>query len=700
MPRIRFSRLDKPETSLEFEQTTFTIGRSEDCEFHLDDAYASRLQAKVSLTEAGFQMNNLGRNPIEVNGLSAERQVLKDGDRVRFGEAEYEISLPGGPVESEVANLAASKGLPKPLVDSVLPKLVVCGGPRDGQTFALKDKRQIVGRAADCDIHLIDQRISRTHLAVESRDDGYFAVLLSQTNTMEVNGEPVSESRLSHGDRIRIDPFTLRFESQRPQDTGVTDASPSRASVPESPADATRIAEHVTERRLGPRLVEEQTSGLPKVYTLVSPRVTIGRSEECTIQVDGDTVSRFHTEVLRRDDGLVVINLSKTNPILVNESRVREARLYHGDSLQVGEHLFTFISERAEDERPVEQKLVVKHKSLPRSIVLVVVLSMISMSGFLIHEFLVHPWQLDNRIEDARLILAKGDHDQAMKVLNRILDQNPPRIQENRTKELMADSVLARAQAFHGEGRLAATKSLLISYLKPHGASVAAEPLWKLLDEVRYALGQRLKADGDPKGAMSEYLSIRSDSPLYGQAQKAVSELWMDTQQVKVAPERDGRAVADLLRQADRYFRRKQYLTPADANAYAIYRTVLSLDPGNTIAITRISEMKSFYRDKAEGFCRANKPGRAKIYFQRYLLIDPNDRHVQMLAAKCDQHTRSSRAKTKTGTGQHLDQTDKTALRQERVKQLLEDSGVESNWMMDFLFEGKEESAVDAETPR
>jgi Tfp pilus assembly protein PilF len=115
--------------------------------------------------------------------------------------------------------------------------------------------------------------------------------------------------------------------------------------------------------------------------------------------------------------------------------------------------------------------------------------------------------------------------------------------------------------------------------------------------------------------------------------------------------------------------------------------------------MTRISEMKSFYRDKAERFCQAGSAGKAKVYFQRYLLIDPNDRHVQARAAKCDELMRKSRATAKPGTEKDQDDTDKTAVRQERVKQLLEDSGVESNWMMDFLFEGKDESAEDAETP-
>lgn len=660
----------------------------------VDDVQVSRLQARVSLTGEGYLIESLGRNPVKINDSAAQSQVLKDGDRVCFGEAVYEISLVGDDNETIFLPEATAEDPDKTLFCSSWPRLVVYEGAGNGQSLELNGERAVIGRAADTALRLDDQRVSREHLAVERRSDGFYVVLLSRTNTLEVNGAEVREARLYDGDHLRINPFALRFESTRAQDRRSDDATPAVFSPEGSPPDATRFVPRIVEQRLGPRLVLEQSDGSPRVFSLDAPRVTIGRGDHCAVQLDGDTISRVHAVVARREGGYFAIALSGTNPILVNGARVEEARLFRGDSLQVGDYLFTFVSERTEDEHPAEKQVVVKRKGPPRIVVLVAGLLMLVMAIFLGYEYLVRPWQLEKRIDEARLMLSSHRDDDATGILTRVLDANPPAGLAIEARALMAGSVLDRAREFRLDSRLAEAESLLVNYLKSHGAGVEAEPLWGLLDEVRFARGQRYESQGESRKAIRMYLAIPGDSALYGQAQQALSELWVSVQQVKTDPAADSRAMTDLLHQADVYFTRKQYLTPANANAYSIYRTVLTLDPGNTIALTRIGEMRDFYRNQGERLCRAGDSVKAGVYFQRYLLIDPDDRAVRERAAACAGSEEGPVTERPAG-----EISEQSRARQDKVRQLLDESGVESGWIMEFLFEEKEEGSAESETP-
>lgn len=64
--------------------------------------------------------------------------------------------------------------------------------------------------------------------------------------------------------------------------------------------------------------------------------VTIGRLEECEIQINDSNASRRHAE-LRRDGGMVVItDLSSTNGTRVNNANISKHRLQNGDVITIG----------------------------------------------------------------------------------------------------------------------------------------------------------------------------------------------------------------------------------------------------------------------------------------------------------------------------------------------------------------------------
>jgi transcriptional regulator with GAF, ATPase, and Fis domain len=89
-------------------------------------------------------------------------------------------------------------------------KLVVLAGPRCGETISV-DASATIGRDATSQLCIPDHLISRRHCAVELAEGECTLRDLGSSNGTYVNGMPVRERRLTHGDRIRAGDSVLLF---------------------------------------------------------------------------------------------------------------------------------------------------------------------------------------------------------------------------------------------------------------------------------------------------------------------------------------------------------------------------------------------------------------------------------------------------------------------------------------------------------
>ncbi|HUY06245.1 MAG TPA: DUF3662 and FHA domain-containing protein [Acidimicrobiales bacterium] len=64
--------------------------------------------------------------------------------------------------------------------------------------------------------------------------------------------------------------------------------------------------------------------------------VTIGRLEECEIQINDTNASRRHAELRRESGSIVLIDLSSTNGTRVNNVIISQHRLVNGDVISIG----------------------------------------------------------------------------------------------------------------------------------------------------------------------------------------------------------------------------------------------------------------------------------------------------------------------------------------------------------------------------
>jgi len=83
---------------------------------------------------------------------------------------------------------------------------------------------------------------------------------------------------------------------------------------------------------------------LGKRFTLDRAALLIGRTNECDIMVELDSVSRRHARIQREGHNIVVHDLGSTNGTYVNQIQVKTRVLSDGDQIKIGNAIFKFLS--------------------------------------------------------------------------------------------------------------------------------------------------------------------------------------------------------------------------------------------------------------------------------------------------------------------------------------------------------------------
>ena len=85
---------------------------------------------------------------------------------------------------------------------------------------------------------------------------------------------------------------------------------------------------------------------LGRRYLLDKDATTIGRGRDNDIVLPSDCVSRRHTRLEVRADGVFVVDLASTNGTFVNDEPwpVRERELQRGDQLKIGDTIFKYLA--------------------------------------------------------------------------------------------------------------------------------------------------------------------------------------------------------------------------------------------------------------------------------------------------------------------------------------------------------------------
>lgn len=108
-------------------------------------------------------------------------------------------------------------GLPiiSDMLREMTPRLIAISGALTGTTFALVQDETAIGRDISNSVSLNDPSVSRRHCLIRKNGvtDGFHVIDLESYNGTFVNGVPVAEKALTHGDQIGIGDIRFLFLS-------------------------------------------------------------------------------------------------------------------------------------------------------------------------------------------------------------------------------------------------------------------------------------------------------------------------------------------------------------------------------------------------------------------------------------------------------------------------------------------------------
>jgi len=244
--------------------------------------------------------------------------------------------------EADPATLPAAVGEAPPLPDGL--RLTVVSGPDRGRTLALAAGKHLVGKAEDCDLVLVDPRVSRRHLelTVSSRDIRVRD--LGSSNGTFFGGVRVQELTAGVGTGLVIGDCELLVTSERPL-----------AQIPPSPAE-----------RFGALL--GASDNIRRVFTLLE-RVA---PSDAAVLLCGETgtgkelvAEGLHERSSRRERPFVVCDLAGTPKALIESELFGHVRGAFTGADRDREGAFTradggtiFLDEIGELDREVQPRLL------------------------------------------------------------------------------------------------------------------------------------------------------------------------------------------------------------------------------------------------------------------------------------------------------------------------------------------------------
>ena len=245
-----------------------------------------------------------GRGPV----VSADEPTVPrdepDG-RPEPGSGGIVTPAPAAPVEQ----IGSPSSIRRPM-----PALGEAPPPADvlhaGRRVPIMPQGLSIGRSEDCDIVISSPSASPKHSYIGTSQGRYYVADLETVNGTHLNGERLRGSSrwLNAGDTVTVGGETLRFLTGQATQLG-------GAQMPV----------------LGAQLVRFD-----------GERLRIGRDSTNDMALDDPNVSRFHAEVVAREDGLELRDLGSRNGTRVNGSPVTRARLETGSEVGIGPFRLVF----------------------------------------------------------------------------------------------------------------------------------------------------------------------------------------------------------------------------------------------------------------------------------------------------------------------------------------------------------------------
>ena len=226
------------------------------------------------------------------------------------------------------------------LTDSDNPSAIPAGLPRPARRIQINKDVTSLGREPGIEVEINSAAavVSRRHAEIRRQGENYLLVDLGSSNGTFLNGRRIEKPELlRHNDRIELGPggpTILVHETVYSPEKDTDQAARNQFQ----PTPGNRAANGVSNTPTA-SFIERSFGNLSQL--------TIGRGDECDIQLDGLLISNQHARVSNTNSRLTIEDLNSTNGTYVNGERISGRKsLLPEDVIQIGPFLLRVHPER------------------------------------------------------------------------------------------------------------------------------------------------------------------------------------------------------------------------------------------------------------------------------------------------------------------------------------------------------------------
>ncbi len=344
MLKLQFRDKSRPDRWLV--DSLITIGSDPSCDIIIQSDRVAPQHAELHIKDNDIEF--VHKSPTKssfVNGaLIAINIQLKAWDVIKIGDTELELVDPllnRSPRKREAANKTQVRDA---LSDWLIQAQTT---PFSGQLFPVSQSLTI-GRDTQCDIAIPMPHISRKHAQIYFLDGELRIKDLNSSNGTFINGEKRPESRLQHGDEIRVDDFRFKViytgdVSEQQQQVYNTTIRESGQTLVKNKKATGKYPTPANVETINEQLVIEKAffhgkspAIRGKVYEVESIGSPIGRMLGHHLSREDTSVSGRHVEVLKKGRFWSIKNNGAANGLLVNSRMTTRATLVDGDEVTIG----------------------------------------------------------------------------------------------------------------------------------------------------------------------------------------------------------------------------------------------------------------------------------------------------------------------------------------------------------------------------
>ncbi len=274
------------------------LGRSEDCQIHLDDRSISRHHAVFRMTGQSIQVEKKSEfAPLNVNGVDCASAILKENDIITIGPYFIRIGLPSVAV------------VPPPTV-------AIPAAPTENEGPALDAMADILdpviesGAAEDPALNLLEP--AAPDIAAESGE----------------NGMAADDFAIQPGDGVEENPALEVPEAEVAEIAEIIDEDGKTKFTPAA--------------KISVKLIFKPGTANVEQFEINQNEVMIGRGKNCDIILNDKKASRKNSIIKRVGLNFIIQDLESANGTYVNGNKVQEAELSGEDLIRVGSVEFQF----------------------------------------------------------------------------------------------------------------------------------------------------------------------------------------------------------------------------------------------------------------------------------------------------------------------------------------------------------------------